>query len=76
MRVKAIDQIEDAKAMFDECVAKGLVPYRIGLDGKQTSEIMDEFDPDAEEVVFLPIGQGAQLTMLGTTNTFTPGTGH
>jgi len=52
-----IDQIEDAKAMFDECVAKGLVPYCIGLDGKQTSEVMDEFDPDAEEVVFLPIAQ-------------------
>lgn len=52
-----MDQIEDAKAMFDECVAKGLVPYRIGLDGKQTSEVMDEFDCEAEEVLFLPVSQ-------------------
>jgi hypothetical protein len=48
-------QIEEAKAMFDECVLKGLVPYRVGLDGRATSEVMDEFDPDAEEVIFLPI---------------------
>ena len=52
-----MEQIEDAKAMFDECVAKGLVPYWVGLDGKATVEVMDEFDPDAEEVIFLPIQQ-------------------
>jgi hypothetical protein len=54
-----MDQIEEAKAMFDECVAKGLVPYRVGRDGKQTSEVMDEFDPEAEEVIFMPIAQVA-----------------
>ena len=54
-----MDQIEEAKAMFDEAVAKGLVPYRVGLDGKATSEVMDEFDPEAEEVIFLPIAQVA-----------------
>ena len=54
-----MDQIEEAKAMFDECVAKGLVPYRVGTDGKATAEVMDEFDPEAEEVVFLPIAQVA-----------------
>jgi hypothetical protein len=48
-------QIQDAKFMFDECVEKGLVPYRVGLDGKATAEVMDEFDPDAEEVIFLPV---------------------
>src|SRR6516162_10002851 len=43
-----MDQIEEAKAMFDECIAKGLVPYRVGTDGKASAEVMDEFDPDAE----------------------------
>ncbi len=52
-----MSQIEEAKAMFDECVSKGLVPYRVGTDGKASSEVMDEFDPDAEEVIFLPIAQ-------------------
>jgi hypothetical protein len=52
-----MDQIEEAKAMFDECIAKGLVPYRVGTDGKASAEVMDEFDPDAEEVIFLPIAQ-------------------
>ena len=54
-----MDQIEEAKVMFDECVAKGLVPYRVGVDGRATSEVMDEFDPEAEEVIFLPIAQVA-----------------
>lgn len=49
------DQINDAKSMFDECVAQGLVPYKVGTDGRATSEVMDEFDPEAEEVIFLPI---------------------
>src|SRR5271155_2225066 len=48
-----LDQIEDAKVMFDECVEKGLVPYCVGRDGKATNEVMDEFDAEAEEVIFL-----------------------
>lgn len=54
-----IDQINDAKSMFDECVTRGLVPYRVGTNGKSTSEVMDEFDAEAEEVIFLPIAQVA-----------------
>jgi hypothetical protein len=54
-----MDQIEEAKAMFDEAVAKGLVPYRVGTDGKVSAEVMDEFDPEAEEVIFMPISQVA-----------------
>jgi hypothetical protein len=50
-------QIRDAKKMFDDCIKKGLVPYKVGTDGKATSEIMDEFDAKAEEVIFLPIQQ-------------------
>jgi len=50
-----LDQIEDAKVMFDELVEKGLVPYKVGIDGKATSDVMDEFDAFAEEVIFLPV---------------------
>ena len=52
-----LGQIQDAKAMFDDCIVKGLVPYRVGVDGKASSEVMDEFDVEAEEVIFLPIAQ-------------------
>lgn len=49
------DEIWDAKAFFDKLIQEGLVPYRVGTNGKATSEVMDEFDPYAEEVVFLPV---------------------
>lgn len=52
-------QIIEAKAMFDECVAQGLVPYLVGLDGRATAEVMTEFDPHAEEIIFLPIAMVA-----------------
>lgn len=48
-------QIIEAKAMFDECVVQGLVPYRVGINGQATAEVMAEFDPHAEEIIFLPI---------------------
>lgn len=47
--------IKEAAELFDKLVAEGLVPYRVGVDGRATSEVMVEFDPLAEEVVFLPI---------------------
>lgn len=45
--------IKGAKKMFVDLVEKGLTPYRVGTNGKATSEVMDEFDPHAEEVIFL-----------------------
>lgn len=48
-------QIREAKEMFDKCVTQGLVPYRVGVGGKATCEVMSEFDPHAEEIIFLPI---------------------
>lgn len=49
-------QINDAKAVFDKLVLQGLTPYRVGTNGQATSEVMDEFDPLAEEIIFVPIG--------------------
>ena len=48
-------QIQEAKAFFDKCVAEGLVPHRVGVGGKATADIMVEFDPLAEEIVFIPV---------------------
>lgn len=50
-----LGDIQAAKKMFVELVKKGLVPYRVGHNGKKTSEVMKEFDPSAEEVIFLPV---------------------
>jgi hypothetical protein len=46
-------QIADAKATFDKLVLQGLTPYRVGIDGAATSEVMDEFDPFSEEIIFV-----------------------
>jgi hypothetical protein len=48
-------QISEAKAMFDELVVQGLVPYCVGVNGRASSEVMAEFDPYAEEIIFLPV---------------------
>ena len=48
-------QIQDAKKMFNELVAKGLAPYSVGVDGKASAQVISEFDPLAEEIIFLPI---------------------
>lgn len=45
--------IKGAKKMFVDLVEQGLTPYRVGVNGKASSELMDEFDPMAEEVIFL-----------------------
>ena len=52
-------QINEAKTMFDDLVVQGLVPYRVGLNGRTSSEVMIEFDPYAEEIIFLPIAMVA-----------------
>ena len=41
--------------MFNELIAKGLVPYKVQLNGDPSSEIMTEFNPNSEEIIFLPI---------------------
>jgi len=53
-----LDELNEAKELFDELISEGMVPYIVGLDGKSTGIVMEEFDADAEEVLFLPVGQG------------------
>ena len=53
---RSLGELQDAKRMFVELVKKGLKPFCVGLDGVATSEVMREFDPNAEEVIFMPMG--------------------
>jgi hypothetical protein len=52
---KVIEEIKAAKKMFMDLVTSGMVPYRVGVDGKASANVMDEFDPLAEEVIFMPV---------------------
>lgn len=47
-------ELQAAKRLFLDLVKKGLEPFRVGVDGKATSEAMSKFDPSAGEVMFLP----------------------
>ena len=49
----SLAEIRAAKTAFDGLLAKGLTPYRIANDGRATPEVMTEFDPHAEEVIFM-----------------------
>ena len=46
------EEILAAKAVFDELLRIGLMPYRID-DSRETPEVMPEFDPKAGELIFL-----------------------
>jgi hypothetical protein len=47
--------IKAAREMFISLIKKGLKPFRVGLNGQASAEVMQEFDPLAEEVIFLPM---------------------
>ena len=46
-------ELKAAKKAFIDLVKKGMTPYRVGVNGKASSEVMQEFDPKAEEVIFM-----------------------
>lgn len=50
-----IAEIKAAKKMFMDLLSQGMVPYKVGVDGNATSQVMDEFDPTAEEIIFMPV---------------------
>jgi len=54
-RKESLAEINAAKQMFNDLVRQGMVPHRVGSDGRQSNEVMKEFDPTAEEVIFLPL---------------------
>lgn len=48
-----IGEINAAKDMFNRLIKQGMVPYKVGVGGKASSEVMREFDPHAGEVIFM-----------------------
>lgn len=56
---QSLADIRAAKNMFVDFIKKGLKPFKVGVDGKVTAEVMREFDPLAEEVIFLPMARVA-----------------
>jgi hypothetical protein len=49
---RILAEIQAAKKLFMDLVAKGLKPYKVDPTGKKTAEILDSFDPLAEEIIF------------------------
>ena len=52
---RVIQEIRAAKDMFLNLIKQGMMPFKVGRDGKRSSERMEEFDPVAEEVIFIPM---------------------
>lgn len=52
---RILSEISAAKKMFIDLLSKGMVPYKVGVDGSASSQVMKEFDPTAEEVIFMPV---------------------
>jgi len=47
------DQIGDARDKFQELVRRGFTPYLVKKDGTKHNRPIDEFDPDAEEIIMV-----------------------
>lgn len=52
-RTDIMEHIREAKKVFLELCKKGLVPYKVDLNGEKTPEVMKEFDARAGEVIFM-----------------------
>lgn len=51
----SLAQMSEAAKLFDKLREEGLEAYRVGIDGKRSSDKMEIFDPEAEEVIFIPM---------------------
>jgi len=49
----SLHSIAAAKRAFVDLIKKNLVPYKVGVNGQASVEVMTEFDPHAEEVIFM-----------------------
>lgn len=51
----SLAEIRAAKKLFMDLVKQGMVPHRVGPNGKASNEVMRRFDAKAEEILFLPM---------------------
>ena len=50
---RSLREVQAAKKSFVKLIKSGMTPYKVGVGGSASSEVMDEFDPRAEEVIFM-----------------------
>lgn len=46
---------KEARRTFLELIQKGFKPFRVGPNGRRSNEAMQEFDPTAQQVLFVPM---------------------
>jgi len=51
------DEVELARKQFDEAMKKDFTAYRVKKGGKKSQKIT-KFDPDAEQVILVPVVEG------------------
>jgi len=51
------DEVALAKKQFDEAMDKDFTAYRVKKGGKNSMK-MTEFDPDAEQIILVPVVEG------------------
>jgi len=56
-RKESDDEVKEAKKAFREALAKGALAYKVDNDGERSKQIR-EFDPEAEEIVVMPMVTG------------------
>lgn len=52
---RSLPEIAAAKKMFSDLISQGMTPYRVAPGGTASPTVMDEFDPMAQEVIFMPL---------------------
>ena len=50
-----LEQIAEAQLAFNRLLEEGMEAHRVGTDGKKTSEKITEFDPHAEQIIFVQL---------------------
>ncbi|HSZ58479.1 MAG TPA: hypothetical protein VK797_22625 [Tepidisphaeraceae bacterium] len=55
-----LDEVNDARQMFDDLLAQGMIAHRVKRNGEPSAEVLSSFDPLLEEVSFLDTAEEQQ----------------
>jgi hypothetical protein len=58
---RSIAEVNDARKMFDDLVAQGMTPHRVGTNGEPAADVLTSFDPILEEISFLDAAEERAL---------------
>jgi hypothetical protein len=48
------DEVANAREQFDKLKAKKFVPFSVSKDGSKGEQIVGDFDPKIERIIFVP----------------------